>query len=133
MRRRHGGQNTGLGNPAPEIFNCLKSGDKKMDELIKEMCKEACPLFFKRWGFVDAQFREDEIQIGVEPSYQHDDFKIISINKDKEHSFITTGHAFEAWGSGQRSTTKNYWAYTYKSKFIKFIDKWHPKIYGRRK
>ena len=53
----------------------------------------------------------------------------VALNSNSSTGTIT-GYSWDAWGSGIRSTAKLYSNYKNKSKFIKFVDKWHPKIYA---
>jgi hypothetical protein len=129
MRHRIGGQGTGLGNSAPEQLDGKSTGDKKMDRLINKAAKEAYELFFKSFGYCDAQFSENEVRLGVEPAYMYENLKIISIRRNKEYSKFTTGHAWGAYGSGIVSTDRYYSDYKYKCKFTKFVDKWHDVIF----
>ena len=120
---------TGLGNPAREMIDGRETKNKKLNALIKESCKEAHDLFFKKFGYCDAQHRHEEIKIGVEPAYQGEELKIIAINKEKHHSFFETGYAFGLYGSGIRATKKYFSDYKKKNKFVKFIEKWHPILF----
>jgi len=124
---------TGLGNPSKELINGIPSKNKKLNALVNKASKEAYELFFKYFGHCDAQIARGEIIIGVEPAYMYEDLKIIRIDFDKELSSFQTGYAFGGWGSGIRSTTRYYKEYKYTSKFIKFIDKWHPVLFKQYK
>lgn len=109
---------TGLGNPSGEILN--NSGT-----INKEMATEVIDLFFSKWGGIDYQIDDDGIKIGIEPTYQYEELKIIYIAKNKGNSYIQYGKAWGSYGSEIASTTRYYSDYKNKSKFIKFVDKWH--------
>lgn len=128
MRHRAIAFSTGLGNPNPERISGECTNNKELDSLIIDMCKEAVELFFNRFGFCAAQYNNDSIEIGVTPVYQHDTLKIIKVNTRKELSSITTGYAFGYYGSEVVRTQKYYLDFKYKSKFIRFIDRWHEKF-----
>lgn len=124
MRHRIGGWNTGLGNPSSAQLN----NNVKLKKEMKLMLKEAVDFYFKDWDGCDYQIEKNEITIGIEPSYQYDRLKIIRIATIKENSYIKTGRAWGSYGSEIASTIKYYNEYKYKSKFVKFIDKWHKTI-----
>ncbi len=122
---------TGLGgNAGPELMDRQSTGDKKRDALINECSKDAHDQFFKSFGYCDAGADGDEVRIGVEPAYMHENLKMISINRVKERSSFVTGRAFGPWGTGMRSTERRYGDYKRQGKFVKFIDKWHPKLFS---
>jgi len=116
---------TGLGNPDSPLLN----NKGKLFGPLKDFADDAVNLYFKDWGGCDYQWDQDRFTVGIEPAYQYERLKLVSINKDKGESFIQTGKAFGDYGSGIRSTTKKYNEYTKKSKFVRFIDKWHPKLF----
>ena len=124
MRRRIGGEGTGLGNPAPHM---LENNGELTNEL-KKCLKEAIKLYFKGWGGCDYSVKEERIEFGIEPSYQYDHLRIIALLKDKELSYQEQGRAWGAWGSQISSTRKYYKDYKYNAKFKKFVDKWHDKV-----
>jgi len=117
----------GLGNPDPEL---LDNNGPKLP--TKKFADEAIELYFKHWDGFDFHIDDDSIRIGIEPSYQDDPLKIISIQKDKQQSYIQTGKAWGGYGSQITSKTKHYNEYKYKSKFVKFVDKWHPILFGEK-
>jgi len=120
---------TGLGNPNPAILN----NTGKITKPIKKMADEAIELYFQERGGFDFNIEKDGIIFGIEPSYMYEKLKIICLAKKKEFSYIKTGYAWGGWGSEICATTKYYGDYKYKSKFVKFIDKYHSTIYGRKK
>lgn len=126
MRHRIGGLHMGFGNPAREKIDGKPTGNDMLDAKINECCKEAFPLFFERFGYVDAQYTATEITIGCEPAYFGEDLKMIVLAVDKGECQLITGHAFGFWGSGIRQKNKRYDEYVKASKFTRFIDKWHP-------
>ena len=124
---------TGLGgNSSPERMDGKSTGNKKRDALIGECSKDAYETFFKStkldYDGVDAQARDFEVRIGIEPTYMYDSLKMIVVSKTKENSYIETGYAWGPWGSGLRSTRKYYGEYKSKGKVVRFIDKWHAKL-----
>lgn len=128
MRHRIiGNIHTGLGNPAPEILP--NTGD--ISRIRKDFCDEAIELYFKEWGGFDYNIEPGRIVIGIEPAYMYQRQKIILIDKRKELSYIQTGYAFGAYGSGVRATKRYYEDFKYKCKFTKFIDKWHGILFKR--
>jgi hypothetical protein len=135
MKRRMGiGAITGLGGGGPSLIDGKETPDNKLNKLIKQCSKEAYMIFFKGtedhdWGFVDAAKDEYEIKIGIEPSYQYEPLKMLCITLHKEFSYISTGIAFGLYGTGIRQRKRIYRYYKRNSKFIKFVDKWHKKLW----
>ncbi len=128
MRHRMGGANlTCLGNPSPELLN--NSG--VLNSVVKRMLEEAIKLYFEKWNGCDYQISQEEVSFGIEPAYQYEDLKIISIKKEILYSYIKTGRAFGDYGSGIRATTKYYGEYKNNCKFKSFIDKWHPILFRK--
>lgn len=127
MRHRIGGAHTGLGNSAPAQLQNNWSGDKSFDKHLKNLFSEAIKTFplMKQSQGCDFQLEKDRISFGIEPAYQHDELEIVIININKTLSYHQRGHAWGAYGSQIVTTTKSYNDYIYKSKFIRFIDKWH--------
>jgi len=128
-----GGEGTGLGNPSPCKLDGKKTEDPILDRLISIVSEEAYAEFFKDTpmdlGFVDAQHRDDEITMGVEATYQGENLKILCIHREKGYSYLETGHAWGLWGSDITSTRRYYKDYKRRSKFIKFVDRWHAKFF----
>lgn len=124
MRHRivHG---TGFGNPDPEIL------DNHGPKPPKDLAEKVIELYFKDTEGFDYAWGKNTLRIGIEPAYQFDPLKVITIHKTKKKSTITTGHAFGCYGSGIRSKTKTYSEYKYKSKFVKFIDEAHLRLFGK--
>lgn len=113
----------GFGNPSPVLL------DNK-GKINNDFAMDALRTYFsKEFGF-DFNITKNEIAIGIEPAYQYERLKIISINKDKSKSYIQTGKAWGPYGSQIAKNTKTYKEYKNKSKFVKFIDKWHPILFG---
>lgn len=135
MRRRIGiAAMTGLGgNPAPSLMDGKLTPDPKLNRLIKKCAKEAHDLFFTSFGYCDAQYTPDEISLGIEPSYMYDPLKIITINKHKDMSLFVTGRAVGPWASAIISKQRGYGDYKCVSKFVRFIDKWHPIFFPQMK
>lgn len=124
MRHRIGGVSAiGLGNPDPVLL------DNK-GTINKEFADEALKEYFSYEEGFDFQLNKDFVNIGIEPAYQYDRLKIISIQKDKSKSYIQTGKAWGPYGSQIAKNTKVYGDYKNKSKFIKFVDKWHAVLFG---
>lgn len=121
------------GNSSPALLNETGTGDLKKDAVIKS-CAEACyHTFFKNTkmdeGYCGAGVHGHEVRFGIEPSYMYEELKLICIDKNKEWSRLWTGIAFGGWGSGIRSKSRRYGEYKLKSKFVRFVDEWHKKIY----
>jgi len=138
MRRRIGGNlHTGLGGGAgPELMNGKETADKKLNAVIRAASKEVYTNFFQGtkidYKGVDAGVDGDEVRIGIEPTYMFDPLKAIVIHKNKERSYFITGICRGPWGSGIQSKQKEYGDYVRSSKFVRFIDKWHPKLFQNK-
>jgi hypothetical protein len=132
MRHRIGdAASTGLGNPEPELVSGRSTGNPERDTLINAAAKECYEGFgFEKYGYCDAGEDGNEVRLGVEPAYQYQPLKLIIIAREKECSRFVTGRAWGAWGSDIASTTREYGDYTRRSKFVRFIDKWHPRLYA---
>lgn len=134
MRHRISSLVTGLGNPSPPLMDGGFSADSKLNAKVKEAAKEVFELFLKNgFNHCDAQIGEDQIRLGVEPAYQYQKLKMITVHQEKKWSSFSIGYAWEAYGSGLRSRKKYYKDYKFKSKFIRFIDKWHPIFFPHAK
>lgn len=117
---------TGLGNPDPVLL------DNK-GTINSEFAEDAIVAYFSDEEGFDFQIHPNQISIGIEPTYQGDNLKIITIHRDKLLSSIETGRAWGPYGSGIAKTKRSYDEYKTKSKFIKFVDKWHPILFGSEK
>lgn len=113
---------TGFGNPEPELL-------KNKGSLNKRFAKAALKEYFEYWDGFDYDISEDVVKIGIEPAYQYDKLRIIEINRDKAKSSIRYGKAFGPYGSRLVGRTKLYSEYKYKSKFVKFVDEWHERLF----
>lgn len=78
---------------------------------------------------LDYQVDSDTVSVGIEPTYQYDELKIVKIVKNKEDSTYTTGKSFGPYGSKVVSRTKRFGDYKRKSKFTKFVDAWHSALF----
>lgn len=116
---------TGFGNPAKVLLN-------NKGKINKQFADEAIKEYFTKWDGFDYQISKECVNVGIEPGYQSDPLKIISINKDKEKSYIQTGKAWGPYGTQIAKNTKYYNEYKYDSKFIKFVDKWHEVLFGKK-
>lgn len=114
---------TGLGNPDEVLL------DNK-GTLDNEFAVDALLVYFDEEEGFDFQIKENSISIGIEPSYQYDRLKIIHINKNKSKSYIQYGKAWGPYGSQIGKNTRLYGEYKTKSKFVRFVDKWHAKFFG---
>jgi hypothetical protein len=113
---------TGLGNPEPaQLMNQGKLNNEFADDALK--------TYFEDSGF-DFQVTDDAVVIGIEPSYQYDRMLIISINKEKNKSFMERGKAWGPYGSQVAKNTTVYADHKKKGKFVKFVDKWHQILFG---
>lgn len=117
---------TGFGNSAPVLLD-------NRGEINKEFAAAALKEYFEREEGFDFQLNKKYVNIGLEPAYQYERLKIISINKDKDKSFIMTGKAWGPYGSQIAKSQKSYSEYKYNSKFVKFVDKWHEVLFGKNK
>lgn len=117
---------TGLGNP--ERAKLMNEG-----KLDNKFADEAMESYFKDHDGFDFQVTDEYVNVGIEPSYQDDPLLIISIDKDKNQSYIQRGKAFGGYGTRVVKTTKFYADYKLKSKFVRFIDKWHKELFGNEK
>lgn len=79
----------------------------------------------------DFQIEDDKISVGIEPTYQFDRLHIITIHRDKLKSEWTRGKAWGAYGSEVVFESKMLRDYKYESKFVRFVDQWHPVIFPK--
>ena len=132
MRHRMGiASLTGLGNSSKELLP--NNWTEKDRNKLNPMLKEAVELFFKKWGYCDLFIKENSIDFGIEPAYQFEELRIVSIKRNKEKSFIEYGKAWGLYGSEIVRNTKYYEDYKKNGKFKRFIDKWYPTIFGGAK
>jgi hypothetical protein len=135
MRHRIGGDiHTGFGNPNKCILDNKWSANKNINDLLKRILDDAIGLFFADIDGCDFQIilndKEFAFVFGYEPAYQYEKLKIIKLSTNKDDSYIWTGEAFGAYGSGIRSKVKRYGEYKYNSKFTRFVDKWYDGMKG---
>lgn len=130
MKHRIGGGMTGLGNNAEVHLSNTGKRNKPFEQAVLD-------AYFTKdgevEGGVDYESTKDYFTIGIEPSYQGDPLKIISIHRNKKDSYIARGQAFGYYGTGLRVTTKKYSDYRYEAKFVKFVNEWHEKLFGGKK
>jgi hypothetical protein len=117
---------TGFGNSAPVLL------DNK-GTINALFALAALKEYFGYEEGFDFQINKNYINIGREPGYQYERLKIISIHKDKDKSYIQTGKAWGPYGSQIVQNKKHYGEYKYNSKFVKFVDKWHEVLFGKKK
>lgn len=133
-RRIAGASHTGLGGGGKSLIDVEIKVTKKRGELIKECSKEAYELFFKGtkmdYDYVDGGVKHDEVRIGVEPNYMYERLKMLIISEDKARSRMVTGYSWGGWGTDIRQTERFYRDRKTKSKFVRFVDKWHPKLFN---
>ena len=136
MRHRIGALNSvGLGNPNPQLIDNRLTKNKIKNSIIKECEKDAYKIFFRGteldFEYCDAQANSNgsEVRVGIEPTYMYEPLKIMIIHKKKENSEFMTGFSWGIYGSEIVSKTKYYSEYKTKSKFVKFVDKWHDKLF----
>lgn len=139
MRHRIGmAECTHLGNPEPCELNNQWSGNEKLDSLCKEMFDEAISLWFKDrrgldMGGVDFGIQRSDgkiiVSFGLEPAYKLQRYFVITVNTYKGESNQSEGIAYGFYGSNIVKTTRFYKDYKVKSKFIRFVDKWQPKLF----
>ena len=118
---------TGLGNPNP----CILDNKGTLNTIQTEVADEFIKIYNEGWG-CDYGIGENYFMLGIEPSYMGDDLTILLLHKNKNNSSLQTGRAFGYYGSGIRSRTKYYKEYKYNSKFKKFVDKFHSKLFSKR-
>lgn len=111
----------GFGNNTKELLD-------NVGELNKKFASDAVKTYFRKEEGFDFKVAKHFVMVGLEPGYQYERLKIVSICRDKKSSF-RQGYAWGPYGSGIRSTTKYYSEYKTKCKFTKFVDKWHPILF----
>lgn len=117
---------TGLGgNSSPALLD----NKGELNKFHKKVLGEAIKAYFGYWNGCDYGLSADEIKFGIEPTYFGDELLIVSINRNKDYSYIQRGHAFGYYGTGIRSKVKYYKDYKYKSKFRSLVDKWHKILF----
>lgn len=130
MKHRGLAVHTGLGD-SPEVLISGKNTGKVKDSLLNEIAKDCYETFNfeKKFGYCEAGFDGIEARFGAEPSYEFEELKLIIIAKNKNGSSYITGQAVGPWASRIRSKQKFYSDYQKKSKFVRFVDKWHGKLF----
>jgi hypothetical protein len=98
-------------------------------KINRKFLKDAFDEYFHPYDYCDYGRTEDSFSVGVEPTYQFDPLKIVTIARNKEESAISVGSAAGPYGSGVRGTRRLYSEYMYRSKFVKFVDKWHRTLF----
>lgn len=129
MRHRINNGITGLGNPEPERLNNNFKLEK--NKFWDDFLNDASANFrlISECGGFDYQLSDGIFRFGIEPSYERDPLLIIQFDfEDKDNCFIEKGISFGAYGSNVVKTYKFYGEYKYKSKFIKFIDKYYNEL-----
>lgn len=122
---------TGLGGNAKVWMSGKPTEDKKFNKLVNRAAKECYETFsFERFGYCDAGIDGGEVRLGIEPTYMFQPLKIIAINKNKDESRYITGRAVGPWASVCQSRIKEYRDYSRNSKFVRFVDKWHPLLFA---
>jgi len=130
MRHRMGiGSLTGLGNPEPPMLD----NEGKITTTIARMFSEGVDLYL---GDIcegcDYHIDDTGVVFGYEPAYQFEPLLMVGLCRNKDNSYLITGRAVGDYGSHIIKKTKFYSEYKYKSKFTKFIDKWHEEIFGKK-
>ena len=115
--------NNGLGANAKVYLNNRGSLNERFTQAVLE---------FLGLEGGDFQVEKDSVSVGIEPTYQYQDLKIVTIAKNKNESTYTTGRAWGPYGSGIASKTRRYGSYKNKSRFTKFVDEWHPFIWSSK-
>jgi hypothetical protein len=113
---------TGLGNPEPA----------KLDNkgyIYKPFADAAMKEYFSREEGFDFHRDRNTVAVGIEPTYQGDPLRIITIRRNKAESTIEQGRAFGYYGSGVRKSVRRYADYKYNSKFKRFVDAWHRVLF----
>lgn len=122
MRRRIGDGLTGFGNPDTIILD-------NVGTINEEFAQDALETYFSKEEGFDFQIHPTAVSVGIEPTYQGDPLKILSIHRTKEKSTYETGRAWGAYGSGITKKVRTYSEYKNKSKFVRFVDKWHAILF----
>lgn len=123
---------TGLGNPNEPILTNNWPEDQNQRKIILDMMKEAIKIFrpLEKSEYSDFNVFKDNIVIGNEPAYMYEELFLLSINRKKESSMIRTGVSFGNYGSNIVSKVLFYKDKKRKSKFVRFVDKYHALLYG---
>lgn len=115
------------------IMDGKSTWNNELDKKINLCAEECYDLFFKGsivdFEIVDAWYNPPTLKLWIEPTYQWDYLKIICIQETKELSYIENWRAWWLWWTGVASSVRYYQDIKRKSKFTKFIDKWHPVIF----
>ena len=122
---------TGLGNPSPVLLKNQLTNDISFNKKIKKMLSNAIKQFplMKKYNGCDFEIRNGKISFGIEPAYQYEHLELVCIQEDKNQSYQQRGYAHGAYGSDIASTMRFYKDYKYRSKFTKFVDKWHSFLF----
>lgn len=105
-------------------------------KLNKKYADDAYETYFSKQGQAegfDFHVNESCVMVGLEPGYQYERLLIVAIHKNKEMSFIRDGYAWQGYGTGLRKKTRFYGEFKYNCKFVRFVDKWHGKLFWRSK
>jgi len=132
---------TMLGNPAAEMMLNNWPTDRRKHSLVRRCLKDAVDKFFTTYfdyangereviAWCDFGLDDEELIIGQEPAYQYEHLNLVVLRRRKELSYRQQGVAWGAWGSDIASNIRLYKDYRYASKFTKFVDRWHPLIFG---
>jgi hypothetical protein len=97
--------------------------------IINKEFADAALDFLGLEGF-DFQVDDDSVSVGIEPTYQYEDLKIITIARNKKHSTYVTGRAWGPYGSQVVKRTRRMGDYSRQSKFTKFVDEWHSFLFS---
>ena len=131
---RRSGVLTGIGNSEPELMDGQSTGNPELDKVINECAKDCYEQFFKGtrldYEAIDAGANEYGITFGIEPAYKDWDLKVVVFMEDKSRCRYETGISRGWYGSQVCSTARYYGDYKKQSKFTRFIDKWHPKLFA---
>lgn len=116
------------GNNSPERLENVGTTTPEILAMFSEAIKTFPEM--KLHEGLDYHIGSDLIFMGIEPSYFGDNLEIVTIARDKAQSTIETGHAFGMYGSGIRSRKKSYSEFKRPTRFTKFIDAWHGKVFA---
>lgn len=129
MRHRIGGGITGIGSSVP----CRLTNNIKLPDELKEFADEMISQFHAMWNYngFDIQLDNNGVYFGIEPSYKFDPLEILYFNfKSKDCCSYIRGVAYGFYGADVVTKSKNYVDYKYKTKFVRFVDKWYDKVRG---